>query len=126
TRRDFRVQVRITERSRLRARLYLDGAAKLSTTRKTFSLPIQASRLRSGRHRITVSATDLAGNRAAPERDLPTLRQAAGTALKRVKPQASVSRTATRSPSPRPSSVRRCASQKSSIWSGGYPPGSTA
>jgi hypothetical protein len=36
----------------------------LSTTRKTFTVAIRASRLRSGSHRITVTASDLAGNRA--------------------------------------------------------------
>jgi hypothetical protein len=62
---DFRVQVRLSDQSRLRyARLFLDGSRKLSTTRKTFTVPIPASRLRSGRHVITVTASDLAGNRA--------------------------------------------------------------
>jgi hypothetical protein len=66
TGRDVRVQVRIGERSRLRyARLSVDGGVRLSTTRKTFSVLIRASRLRSGRHGITVTASDLAGNRAA-------------------------------------------------------------
>jgi hypothetical protein len=66
TQRDFRVQVRIRERSPLRyARLFLDGGRRLSTTRHTFTVLIQASRLRSGRHRLTVTASDVAGNRAA-------------------------------------------------------------
>jgi hypothetical protein len=65
TSRDFRVQVRIRERSRLRyARFFLDGRRRLSTTRKTFIVTIRAMRLHSGPHRITVAASDLAGNRA--------------------------------------------------------------
>jgi len=63
--RNFRVQVRIRERSRLRfARLFVDAVRRLSTTKKTFSVPISAARLRTGPHRITVSASDLQGNRA--------------------------------------------------------------
>jgi hypothetical protein len=66
TGRDFRVQVRIRDRSSLRyARLLLDGGRRVSTTRKTFNVPIPASRLRSGRHLIAVTSSDLAGNRAA-------------------------------------------------------------
>jgi hypothetical protein len=57
--------VRIRDQSPLRyARLFLDGGRRVSTTRKTFSVLIPASQLRSGRHRITVTASDLAGNRA--------------------------------------------------------------
>jgi uncharacterized delta-60 repeat protein len=64
--RDFRTRVRIRDRSRLSyARLFLDGRRRLNTTRKTFSVRIRASRLRSGRHRITVTARDRAGNRRA-------------------------------------------------------------
>jgi hypothetical protein len=66
TRRDFRVQVRVRDRSGLRyVRLFLDGGRRLSTTRKMFTVAIRASRLRSGPHRITVTASDLTGNRAA-------------------------------------------------------------
>jgi hypothetical protein len=65
TTRDFRVTVRIRDRSRLSyARLFLDGRRRLTTTRKGFIVPIGASRLRSGRHRITVTARDKAGNRS--------------------------------------------------------------
>jgi hypothetical protein len=63
--RDFRAQVRIRDRSPLRfARPLLDGGRKLTTTKKAFNIPIPASRLRSGRHLITVTAGDVAGNRA--------------------------------------------------------------
>jgi hypothetical protein len=56
--------VRIRDRSALRyARLALDGRRKLNTRSKSFSVRIRASRLRSGRHRITVAARDSAGNR---------------------------------------------------------------
>jgi Tol biopolymer transport system component len=66
TARDFRVRVRIRDGSRLHySRLFLDGRRKLSTRRKIFSVWIRASRLRSGRHRITVTARDTAGNRRA-------------------------------------------------------------
>jgi hypothetical protein len=64
TRRDFRARVRIRDRSALSyARLTLDGRRKLNTRRKSFGVRIRASRLRSGRHRITVAARDSAGNR---------------------------------------------------------------
>jgi hypothetical protein len=65
TRRDFRVTVRIRDRSGLSyARLFLDGRRILNTTRKGFNVPIGASRLRSGGHRITVTVRDRAGNRS--------------------------------------------------------------
>jgi hypothetical protein len=65
TSRDFSVQVRIRDHSRLRyARFFLDGRRSLSTTKKTFTVLIRTLRLRSGGHRITVTASDLAGNRA--------------------------------------------------------------
>ena len=64
TRRDFRARVRIRDGSALGyARLALDGRRKLNTRNKRFSVRIRASRLRSGRHRITVAARDSAGNR---------------------------------------------------------------
>jgi hypothetical protein len=43
----------------------LDDRRRLNTTRKNFRVQIRASRLRSGRHRITVTAQDSAGNRGA-------------------------------------------------------------
>jgi hypothetical protein len=58
--------VRIGDSSPLRsAQLRLDGRRRLNTIRKTFRVRIGASRLRSGRHRITVTASDRAGNRSA-------------------------------------------------------------
>jgi hypothetical protein len=58
------VRVRIRDTTRLRfARLFLDGRRKHTTRAKRFTVPIPAARLRSGRHRITVTASDRAGNR---------------------------------------------------------------
>jgi hypothetical protein len=65
-RRDFRVQVRIRDRSQLRyVRLFVDAGRRLNTKKKTFSVRIAVARLRAGPHRLTVTAGDLAGNRAA-------------------------------------------------------------
>jgi Tol biopolymer transport system component len=64
--RDFRVHVRIRERSQLRyVRLFLDAGRRLNTTKKTFSVRIAVARLSDGPHRLTVTTGDLAGNRAA-------------------------------------------------------------
>ncbi len=62
--RDFRMRVRITEGTALRsARVSLDGRRIATTRRKRFSVVIRARRLRGGRHRIGIAATDAAGNR---------------------------------------------------------------
>jgi hypothetical protein len=64
TRRDFRLRVRIGERTPLRrAAAYLDGRLLLATQRKVFHKRIAARPLRPGRHRLTVIARDAAGNR---------------------------------------------------------------
>jgi curved DNA-binding protein CbpA len=66
TARNFRVRVRIRDGSGLRsARLVIDGRRRRTTTRKRFGVLIRASRLRGGRHRLTVTATDRAGNRGS-------------------------------------------------------------
>jgi hypothetical protein len=63
---DFRVRVQVGDRSALRsAQLSVDVRRRLSTTKMTFGVRIAVTRLRPGRHRITVTATDLAGNRAS-------------------------------------------------------------
>ena len=50
--------------SQLRAaRLLLDRRRQLSTRKKRFAVPIRASQLHGGRHLITVTAQDSAGNR---------------------------------------------------------------
>ena len=60
---DFRVLVAIREPSQLRyAHLLLDRRRQLSTHKKRFAVPIRATRLHSGRHQITVTAQDIAGN----------------------------------------------------------------
>ena len=64
TRRDFTVRARIGERGGLRrAVLYLDGKGVRVTSRRALRLRIRASRMRPGRHRVTVIARDTAGNR---------------------------------------------------------------
>jgi hypothetical protein len=64
TRRAFVVRVRIRDASRLRvARVRLDGRVVARTTRKRFRVRIPAGRLKSGSHRIRVTATDRSGNR---------------------------------------------------------------
>jgi len=61
---DFPVLVTIREPSQLRyARLLLDRRRQLSTHKKRFAVPIPAAQLRGGRHQITVTAQDSAGNR---------------------------------------------------------------
>jgi len=66
TSRDFRSRFSLRDESALRrADVYLDGRRVRRTTRKQFSVLIRASRLRSGRHRITLIARDTAGNRTA-------------------------------------------------------------
>jgi len=60
---DFRVLVAIREPSQLQyARLLLDRRRQLSTRKKRFAVPIRAAQLHSGRHLITVTAQDIAGN----------------------------------------------------------------
>ena len=64
TRRDFTARVRIGERGGLRrAVLYVDGKRVRVTRRRAFRRRIRASRMRPGRHRVTVVARDAAGNR---------------------------------------------------------------
>ena len=64
TRRDFTARVRIGERGGLRrAALYLNGRRARIISRRAFRLRIPASRMRPGRHRVTVIARDAAGNR---------------------------------------------------------------
>jgi hypothetical protein len=59
----FRAHVRITDESRLRsARVRLDGRRLASSPHKRLSARVPARRLRPGAHRLTVSATDAAGN----------------------------------------------------------------
>ena len=63
TTRDFTARVRVRDESALRrARLYVDGRKVHETSRKRFSKRIDASAMRGGRHRLTVVATDRAGN----------------------------------------------------------------
>lgn len=64
TRRSFRVRIRIAVRpGALRlARLRLDGRRVAETRRRSISRVVGLSRLRPGRHRLTVSARDTAGN----------------------------------------------------------------
>jgi hypothetical protein len=62
----FLARVRIGERSRLRrATLSVDGRMARRTRKKRFGVRVHAERLRPGRHRLTVTAVDAAGNRAA-------------------------------------------------------------
>lgn len=64
TRRDFTVRVRIGERTSLRrAVLYVDGKGRRVTRRRYFRVRVRASRMRAGRHRVTVIARDAAANR---------------------------------------------------------------
>jgi CSLREA domain-containing protein len=68
-RRDFSLRVTIRDRSALRvARVFVNGRRVRKTRRMRFRERIRASRLRRGRHRITVRATDASGNRARATR----------------------------------------------------------
>lgn len=60
----FTARFRIRDASSLRrASVYLDGKRIARTTRKTFRVRVNAGRLRAGRHRLRVVATDRSGNR---------------------------------------------------------------
>jgi hypothetical protein len=59
----FRVRFRITESHFRRADVLLDGRRIKRTTKKVFSVRIRAGRLRAGRHRVTIVASDRFGNR---------------------------------------------------------------
>ncbi len=60
---NFTAQVRVRDRSGIRrVRVYLDGRRVRRTSRRRFSVRINVRHLRVGRHRITVSARDRAGN----------------------------------------------------------------
>jgi hypothetical protein len=64
--RAFRARVRIREASALRrATLSVDGRPVRRTRRKRFGARVGVRRLSPGRHRLTVTAVDRAGNRAA-------------------------------------------------------------
>ena len=65
----LRIPVRIAERGGIRSvRVSLDGRRILSTRRLRFTITINARRLRSGRHRVRVVATDASGNRTTVNR----------------------------------------------------------
>ena len=64
TRRGFRATFRIVDASRVRsARIRLNSRRVASARRRRLKIWIPARRLRGGRHKITVIATDAAGNR---------------------------------------------------------------
>lgn len=64
-RRPFRARIRIGEHTALRrASVTIDGRLARRTRKKRFALRVNTRRLRTGRHRLTVTAVDLAGNRA--------------------------------------------------------------
>ena len=64
TSRGFRVRVRIASAdSRHEATVFLDGRRVAKTQRTSFKLRVPARQLRKGRHRVTVLARDVAGNR---------------------------------------------------------------
>jgi hypothetical protein len=65
-RESFRARVRVAEGSALRrATLSVDGRVVRRTRKKRFGARVAARRLDPGRHRLTVTAVDRAGNRAA-------------------------------------------------------------
>ena len=62
--RDFRAQITaVTDTSVRRVTVSLDGRRIRSTTAGSFRVRVPVRRLRAGRHRLTVVATDAAGNR---------------------------------------------------------------
>ena len=66
TSRGFTARMLIVDASPLsRADVHLDGRRLQRTKRKRFAVRIRAERLRPGRHRLAVTATDAAGNRAS-------------------------------------------------------------
>ena len=63
--RAFRARVSVSaSRGVGRARAYLDRRSLRRSTRKRFSVRVDATRLRRGRHRLTVMASDRLGKRA--------------------------------------------------------------
>jgi ice-binding like protein/Big-like domain-containing protein len=69
TRRNFTARVRVRDHSGIRrVRVYLDGRRVRRTSRTRFSIRIRVRRLSVGRHRITVTARDRAGNLSVTRR----------------------------------------------------------
>jgi hypothetical protein len=64
-RRDFRLRIEVVEHGSglRRTRLYVDGELLRQTPRTRFATPIGVRRLKAGRHRLTLTAVDQAGNR---------------------------------------------------------------
>jgi len=68
TRRSFRVRIRVRESRLRRVDVLLDGRRIRRTSRKRFSVRVPARAIRAGRHRLTIVATDRAGNRRVVRR----------------------------------------------------------
>jgi hypothetical protein len=86
-RRSTRVTVRIATRSgaTIRSvRVTLDGRRLRAPRRSRFSVPINARRLRAGRHRLRIVVTDSAGNRVTLRR---TIVKCAQRAQRRAAPR---------------------------------------
>ena len=75
-RRAFNARFRISETNLRRVEVFLDGRRVARTTRKVFSVRVPANRLRAGRHRLRVVATDRSGNRRTVSRAFARCAQA--------------------------------------------------
>ena len=75
-RRAFNARFRINESNLASVSVFLDGRRVARTTRKVFSVRVPANRLRAGRHRLRVVATDRSGNRRTVSRAFARCAQA--------------------------------------------------
>jgi hypothetical protein len=66
--RAFNARFRVTESHLRRVSVYLDGKRIARTTKKRFTVKINARRLKAGRHRVRLSAIDRTGNKRSMSR----------------------------------------------------------